>query len=72
MVCWDRMASAQDGGKGLATAEPEPQLDIDEDPVLTAELGRRLDALLRGDAHTISRAEMKDRLARRRAARLSR
>jgi hypothetical protein len=60
-----------DGRKGLAAAEPEPDLD-DEDPELTAELGRRLDALLRGEARTLSRAEMEERLARRRAARPSR
>jgi hypothetical protein len=53
-----------------ALAQTEPEVEIDEDPALTAELGRRLDALLRGEAKTISRAEMKERLARRRAARL--
>jgi len=63
------MSSAHDG-KAVATAEPE--LEIDEDPALTAELGRRLDALLRGQARTVSRAEMKERLALRRAARSAR
>jgi hypothetical protein len=52
-----------------ALDQTEPEVEIDEDPALTAELGRRLDALLRGEAKTISRAEMKERLARRRAAR---
>ena len=46
--------------KALAAQRPE----VDEDPILTAELGRRLDALLRGEAKTVSRAEMKERLAR--------
>jgi hypothetical protein len=37
----------------------------EEDVALTSELGRRLDALLRGEARTLSRDEMRERLARR-------
>ena len=57
------MGSGHDDAKALATAEP--QVEVDDDPALTTELGRRLDALLRGEARTVSRAEMKERLARR-------
>lgn len=53
-------------------AEVEPDLGSDEDDELAALLDRRLDALLRGEARTVTRAEMKDRLARRRASQPSR
>lgn len=46
--------------------------DADCDPELTAELRRRLDTLQRGEAQTLSRAEMKLQLARRRASRPTR
>jgi len=49
-----------------------PVQGADRDPELTAELQRRLDALRRGEAKTLSRAEMKLQLARRRASRPSR
>jgi hypothetical protein len=66
------MGSMHDGRHGSAAAE-EPDSDVDDvDPTLTAELGRRLDALVHGQAGTVSRAEMKNRLARRRASRLAR
>jgi hypothetical protein len=58
------MGSAHDG-----SAAVEPETEVDEDPALTVELGRRLDALLRGEARTVSRAEMKDRLTRLRGSR---
>jgi len=61
------MGNAHDG-QGAAV---DPETELDDDPALTAELGRRLDALLRGEARTVSRAEMKERLARLRASRSS-
>jgi len=66
----DAMGNALDGQDAAAAGEPE--LEIDEEPVLTTVLGERLDALLRGEARTVSRAEMKERLARLRASRSSR
>lgn len=46
--------------------------DGDWDPELTATLRRRRDALQRGEAQTLTRDEMKLRLARRRASPSSR
>lgn len=66
----DDMGNALDEQDAAGAVEPE--LEIDEDPALTAELGRRFDALLRGEARTVSRPEMKERLARLRASRSSR
>lgn len=63
------MMTEHDGRAGVAEADLGPD---EEDLALAAELGRRLDALHRGEARTISRVEMKERLARRRASRSSR
>lgn len=65
----DAMGSAHDEPQAAAAVELE-ETEIDES--LTAELRRRLDALLRGEARTVSRAEMKERLARVRATRPAR